>query len=398
MQIRSLRDLKPEEISGKLVFVRSDFNVPLKDGKIKEDYKITTALPTLEFLLKCGARVVTATHLGDPGGKKVKNLTVEPIAKKLEKLLKKKVRFIADVVGESADKAKHDLKNGEILLLENLRFEPGEEANKNKFAKALAKGMDFYVNNAFAVSHRAHASVAGIKKHLPSYAGLLLEEEVESLDRALHPKKPLVVIIGGAKIKTKLPIIEKFLPIADQILVGGGIANDFLKQLDYEVGKSLVSDDQKNAKKLKKLYKKYGNDKIILPIDFVTSNDKAGKKKVKVAKVDEVGINDYIFDLGPETIRFYSRFIKKAETLVWNGPLGWFEHKEFKHSTMAIGQYFASRSNGPAFGVAGGGETVEALKLTKMFDQVDWVSTAGGAMLEYLSGAKLPGLEKIVKK
>lgn len=397
MQIRSIRNLKPADLAGKLVFLRSDFNVPIKAGKIIEDYKITTALPTINFLLKSGARVVTATHLGDPGGKKVKTLSVEPIAKKIEKLLKIKIKLETKITGTTVEKSKKNLKDGELLLLENLRFDKGEELNDPEFASELAKQIDIYVNNAFAVSHRAHASVAAIKKNAPSYAGLLLEQEVESLDKALHPKKPLVVIIGGAKIKTKLPIIEKFLPVADQILVGGGIANDFIKQLGYEVGQSLVSDDEKNAKKLQKLYQKFGNKKIILPLDFVVAQDNLGKKKVRVAKIDDVRANEYIFDLGPETVSFYARFIKKAETLVWNGPLGWFEHKDFRHATMATALVFASRAGGKAFGVAGGGETVEALKLSKQFDQVDWVSTAGGAMLEYLSGAKLPGLEKIVK-
>lgn len=398
MQIRSIRDLKQADLEGKLVFVRSDFNVPIKNGKIIEDYKITTALPTLQYLLLSGARVVTSTHLGDPAGKTIKSLSLEPIATKLGKLLKKKVKFSPKNTGPAVEKLKKELKDGEILVLENLRFNVGEEANDAVFAKELAKNIDIYVNNAFAVSHRAHASVSAIKTFVPSYAGLLLADEVISLDKALHPKKPLVVIIGGAKIKTKLPIIEKFLPVVDHVLVGGGIANDFLKQLGYEVGLSLVSNDDKNAAKLKKLYKKFGNKKIVLPMDFVVSKDKLGKKSIRVVKVDEVAADDYIFDLGPETIQFYTRFIKRAETLVWNGPLGWFEHKDFKHSTMAVAQVFASRSKGKAFGVAGGGETVEAIKMSKMFEYVDWVSTAGGAMLEYLSGEKLPGLDKIVKK
>lgn len=397
MQIRSIRNIKPADLAGKLVFVRSDFNVPIKNGRIIEDYKITTAIPTLNYLLKAGARVITATHLGDPGGKKNKALSVEPIAMHLAKLLKAPVTFEDTVIGNGLEKLKKALKPGELLVIENLRFDKGEELNDSQFARSLAGQIDIYVNNAFAVSHRAHASVSAIKKYAPSYAGLLLEQEVESLDKALHPINPLVVIIGGAKIKTKLPIIAKFLPVASQILIGGGIANDFIKQLGYEVGHSLVSDDDKNAKKLQKLYKKFGNSKIILPLDFVVASDKSGTKNIRVAKINDVQTNEYIFDLGPETIGFYARFLKKAETLVWNGPLGWFEHQEFKHGTMAIAQVFAARSGGKAFGVAGGGETVEALKMTKQFDEVDWVSTAGGAMLEYLSGAKLPGLEKIVK-
>jgi 3-phosphoglycerate kinase len=395
MKLKTLRKLGKGDLSGKLVFLRCDFNVPLKKGRIIEDYKLVTALPTINYLIKAGARIILASHLGDPGGKKDKALSLKPIAEKLAKLLKKPIIFNGQIKGNTLETSKNKLGKGEILLLENLRFEVGEEKNERSFALELARGIDLYINNAFAVSHREHASVSAIQKLLPSYAGLLLEAEIESLEKALRPDKPLIVIIGGAKIKTKLPIIEKFLPIADQILVGGGIANDFLKQLGYEIGHSLASDDQKGGEKLRKLYHKYGNRKIILPLDFVVASDKAGKKKVRVLKTAQIGKDDYIFDLGPETIGFYAGFIKKARTLVWNGPLGWFEHKDFKHSTMAIAQVFAARSGGKAFGVAGGGETVEALKLSKHFDEVDWVSTAGGAMLEYLSGAKLPGLEKL---
>lgn len=395
-KIKSIEALSGK-LKSKIVLVRVDYNVPLKNGKVLEDYKLTTSLPTLNFLLEEGARVVLMSHLGDPGGKANKKLSLSPIADRLSKISKAKVRFIDTNNPKTIKLLASKLGANELMLLENLRFDEGEETNDKIFAKNLASFADIYVNNAFAVSHRAHASVSAIKKYLPAYAGLLLRDEILSLEKALHPQKPLVVLMGGAKVKTKLPIIKKFLPVADHILIGGAIANDFLKLLDFEVGKSLVSDDQSAGKELVRMYNQAGNHKIILPMDFVVSDHKNGKGKVKVKAVGEIGKKDYIFDIGPETVRFYARFIKRANTLVWNGPMGWFENPDFRHGTMALTRFLACRSKGKAFGVAGGGETVEALKLSKMFDDVDWVSTAGGAMLEYLSGAKLPGLEKIVK-
>ena len=216
-------------------------------------------------------------------------------------------------------------------------------------------------------------------------------------NKALHPKKPLVVIIVGAKISTKLPIIKNFLKQADQILVGGAIANDFLKNLGYEVGKSLVGKDSKDAQAVIALYKKAGNKKIILPLDFLVSEKKDGSGKLKIKSVNQITKKDYIYDIGPQTIGFYNRFLKVANTIVWNGPMGWFENDKFKHGTVAIARAVGARSTGNAFGVVGGGETIEALKMSKMLDYVDWVSTGGGAMLDYLAGATMPGLKGIVK-
>lgn len=394
-KIKSI-ELLSGKLENKIVLVRADYNVPMKNGKVAEDYKLSTSLPTLAFLMKEGARIILMSHLGDPGGQTNKRLSLSPIADHLAKISKAKVRFVDTHNPKTIKLLASKLLGGEMLLLENLRFNAGEEANDMKFAKSLAEMADIYVNNAFAVSHRAHASVSAIKRYLPSYAGLLLRDEVISLEKALSPNKPLVVLMGGAKVKSKLPIIKKFLPVADHILIGGAIANDFLKLLDFEVGRSLVSDNDKSGQELIRMYHKAGNHKIILPMDFVVSDRKDGKGKVRVKEVGDIGKKDYIYDIGPETVRFYARFIKRANTLVWNGPMGWFENPDFQHGTMALTRFLASRSKGKAFGVAGGGETVEALKLSKMFNDVDWVSTAGGAMLEYLSGVKLPGLEKIV--
>ncbi len=390
-----MRQLK--DVAGKVVFLRVDFNVPLANGKVKEDYKIIAGLPTIRFLLRYKAKVVIATHLGDPGGKKSKKFTTEPVAKRLEKLLGQKVVFVKDCIGPKVDKAVAELKPGQVVFLENLRYYSGEEKDDRQFAKQLARPADVYINNAFAVSHRAHASVSAIKAHLPSYAGLLLEQEVASIERALKPKKPLVVVIGGAKIGTKLPIIKNFIKNASQILVGGAVANDFLQSLGYEVGKSKVSGDAKLAKQAISMYKKAGNKKIILPLDLVVSKKKDGKGHLAVKSVSMVSKDDYIYDIGPKTISFYSRYLKQANTIAWNGPMGWFEQDSFKHGTVALARVMAARSSGRAFGVVGGGETVEALKMAGMFDQVDWVSTGGGAMLDFLAGEPMPGLKGLIK-
>lgn len=395
MRIRSVRQLKG--LAGKTVFLRVDFNVPLSEAKVKEDYKIVAGLPTIRFLLRYKAKVIIATHLGDPKGKRVKKLSTAPVAARLSKLLGKKVVFVPDCVGSKAEAAVAELEPGGLVFLENLRFYPGEEKNDKAFAKKLADLGEVYVNNAFAVSHREHASVSAIKRYLPAFAGLLLEKEVESLERALKPKKPLVVVIGGAKIGTKLPIIKNFLKQASHILVGGAVANDFLGSLGYEVGKSKVSGEAALAKQAQAMHRRAGNKKILLPLDFVVSGRKDGKGPLAVKNVGEVAKGDYIYDIGPRTIAFYSRYLKQAQTLVWNGPLGWFEEDSFKHGTVALARLFAARSSGRAFGVVGGGETIEALKLADAFDQVDWVSTGGGAMLDYLAGAPMPGLKGLVK-
>lgn len=395
MKIKSLRQV--HDLAGKRVFLRADFNVSLKKGKVKEDYKIIAGLPTLRYLLRYKCAIAVATHLGDPGGKRVKELSTAPIAKSLAKSLGKKVIFVPECTGPKVEKALAALKPGEILFLENLRYHKGEEKNDKEFAEALAKPFDLAINNAFAVCHREHASVVALKKYLPTYAGLLVEEEVESLHKTLTPRQPLVVIIGGAKISTKLPLIANYLKQADHILVGGATANDFIKGLGFEVGRSVVGKDEKMLQKAVNTYRKAGNKKIVLPVDFVVSGNLKGKGRVEIKSINKIGKEDYILDIGPKTIHLYSQIIKKANTLVWNGPMGYFEEEKFKHGTMSIARLVASRASGRAFGVVGGGETVEALRKTDMLDHVDWVSTGGGAMLDYLAGLPMPGLKGIIK-
>ncbi|MDP2944536.1 MAG: phosphoglycerate kinase [bacterium] len=390
MKINSLKKLK--NLKGKTVFLRVDFNVPLKDGKIENDYRIKAGLETINFLLAKDARLVIASHLGRPKGYESAS-SLKPVAARLKALLKRPVKFLSEAVSPKTTAAVKALKPGEIVMLENLRFNEGEYQNDDKFAADLAALADIYVNDAFADCHRAQASVAAMKNFLPSYAGLLVEKEITALNRILKPTKPLVIIIGGAKIETKAPLISKLYSAASQILIGGALANNFFKFQGLEIGKSMVDDDF--APYIKKFYKgKKLVSKIILPRDVVV---KTKDGRAQVVAPSAVKASDTILDIGPASISDFAAYIKKANTLVWNGPLGKFEETSFKHGTLAIAYLIAARSSGLAYGVVGGGETVAALNLTKMSEYVDWVSTAGGAMLTYLGGGKLPGLDKIIQ-
>lgn len=387
MKLNSITKLK--SLKNKKVLVRVDFNVPMEKGKVKEDYRITSALPTINYLTKSGAKVILMAHLGDPGAKVVSELSLRPVAKRLSQLINKPVNFVPETFGYQADEAVSKMLPGDIVFLENLRFNEGEGKDDLKFAKRVAAYGDIYVNEAFSVCHRKQASISAIKKVLPTYYGLQLMEEVSSLDKILKPKSPLIVIMGGAKISTKAPIISKIYEAADKVLLGGGLANNFFKHQKLEVGKSLVDSDSEVY--VKSFYKgKKLAEKIVLPIDVVVCGR---NKKPKIKKLTEVAKTDAIFDIGPETIALFSDYIKTAQTIVWNGPLGKFEDASYKHGTLAIATAVAARSTGKAYGLIGGGETVEALKQTKMEEYVDFVSTAGGAMLAYLGGNKMPGLK-----
>lgn len=388
-RIKSLNSFK--NWHGKTVLLRVDFNVPVVNGRIREDYKIKSGLKTIEYLSQLGARVLIVSHLGDPSGLFESAYSLRPIATRLRTLLKRPVKLLPLDLKKSATIISA-LPIGGIALLENIRFYPGEREDDKIFAKSLSELADIFVNDAFAVSHRQQASVSAIKKYLPAYAGLLLENEVRALNKILKPKKPLVVLMGGAKIKTKAPLITKLHKIADQILLGGGLANTFFNFQGLEIGQSLFDSD--GDKYIKKFFKgKKLSDKIKLPVDLVV---KSGDGAIRVVQFSSVKKNDQVLDIGPETIAAYSAYIKSAKTIIWNGPMGKFEERSFRSGTLAIANIIAARSSGMAYGVVGGGETVEALKLAKTEEYVDWVSTAGGAMLSYLSGEKMPGLNKIV--
>lgn len=389
--MRYLSRLSSQKIKNKRVLVRVDFNVTLDGrGKILDDFRIKATLATIRYLIKNRAKVVLASHLSKSqlalDKKKNQKVSLRGIARYLSRLLGKKVIFVSDCRGEKVKKAVSSLKAGEVLLLENLRFCSEEEKNDAAFARDLAQLADFYVNDGFAVSHRAHASVVGITKYLPSFAGLLLEREIKNLNRLLkNPPRPLVVVIGGAKVSTKIKLIENFLERKADVLLGGVIANTVLCAKGLSLGKSLVEPEI--IAELRKL--KLPDVRLHLPIDVLVSRGTRSAKAFSRA-IGRVEDEDVIFDIGPETAELFGKIIKEAKMVVWNGPMGYFEKKEFSRGTAAIARVIAL---GSGFSIVGGGDTVIILNKLGLLDRYSFVSTGGGAMLEYLAGKKLPGIE-----
>lgn len=386
MKLRTIKEVKV--LRGKRVLVRVDFNVPLaKDGSVADDWKIRATVPTIEFLIKKGARIVLASHLGRPT-KPTDDLRLDAVAERLSRLLAHPVHKVSDCVGSTVTSAVKKLKPGDVLLLENLRFHPGEEKNDPAFASALAKLADMFVQDGFAVCHRPAASVVGVAALLPSYAGLLVLREVQALTKLLEkPKCPFVALIGGAKISTKIGLINKLLPRVDAILLGGALVHPLFQARGWEIGRSYTEHETRSMKhELKSL-------KIVLPVDVVVEDV---RHKAAVRLVRDVKKSDCIRDIGPETIQRYASVLRGAQTIVWNGPMGTYEEPRFSHGTIALARFIAIRAGGRAFGIAGGGETVDALRRTSMIEYVDWVSTGGGAMLEFLEGKTLPGIKPLI--
>lgn len=384
MKIKSIR--RANNLAGKIVFLRVDLNVPIKNRTVLDDYKIVMILPTIRFLLRHNCRLIIATHLSDS------RASTKPVAKRLAQLLDKKVRLVNGCVGDKVEKAVKKMAAKDILLLENLRLELGEVKNNNKLAKSLAALANLYVNDAFASSHRNHASVSAIKKYLSSFAGLLLEKEILNLEKVLRPKQPLISIIGGAKIETKIVLLNSLAKKSHRVLIGGALANNFIAAHGFKIGESLV--DKASLRAAASLIKRHKN--IILPVDVLVAGD-FKSNQVQVRAVNQVQQKDIILDIGPKTVNLFAHFIRQANTIVWNGPMGYFENIHFKHGTLSVARLVAARSTGQAFGAVGGGETVEALDMTKMGHYIDWVSTGGGAMLAFLGGEEMPGLRGLVK-
>ena len=379
-------------LSDKTVLVRVDFNVPIMRGKIEDDFKIQASLELIKFLISKRAKIVLMTHLGWPksgGAADRRKFSVKIIASHLAKLLDKRVLFLNQPVGSAKlQTAITKLKNGQVALLENIRFYPGETTNSLEFAKQLAGLADVYINNAFASCHRQHTSVSAIKKYLPSFAGPLLVAEVTNLRRVLKPKRPLIAIMGGVKVETKIAVLKNLLKKANHVLIGGALANNFLAAHRFNVGKSIVT------KSGIALARRLPRKKLVWPLDLVVTT-KDGRTAWRHLK--EIKRGETIIDIGPETMKLFGNYIKRANTLVWNGPMGRYEDERARYGTLFVARAVASRSSGKAFGVVGGGETIDALKLTKMEDDIDWISTGGGATLAYLSGEKLPGLVGLIK-
>ncbi|GIV66024.1 MAG: phosphoglycerate kinase [Chloroflexota bacterium] len=387
---KTVRDI---DVKGKKVFVRVDFNVPVKDGVVGDDTRIRAALPTIQYLLDQGAAVILASHLGRPKGGPDPKYSLKPVADYLAKLLGKPVAFAEDCIGPAAETAAAALKPGEVLVLENTRFHPEEEKNDEGMSKALAKLADVYVNDAFGTAHRAHASTAGIAAYLPAVAGFLLEKEIKYLGQAIDdPKRPFVAILGGAKISDKIGVIKNLLKKADTILIGGGMANTFFKAQGYPMGDSLVEDE---ALETARGLLEEGKDKIRLPVDVVIADKFDAEAESRVMPVGPVPDGWRILDIGPETVAAYAKVIGGAGTVVWNGPMGVFEFPKFAEGTYGIAKAVASSG---AISVIGGGESVAAINQSGLADKITHISTGGGASLEMLEGLELPGVAALLDK
>jgi phosphoglycerate kinase len=386
----AFRTLDQLDVKGKRVLTRVDFNVPLEDGRITDDTRIASAIPTIRALLDAGAAVLLVSHLGRPKGKPNPKYSLAPVAAHLSDELGLPVPLAADVVGPSAQQIAENLKPGEVAMLENVRFEPGEEKNDAAFARQLAGLADAYVNDAFGAAHRAHASTEGVAHLLPSAAGLLMARELEALGKVLAaPEHPVVVLLGGAKISDKIGVINRFMESADAILVGGGIGNTLLKAEGNELGKSLVEADALETAAGLIHQAKAESRTLGIPSDVVVAPSVEQATEAHVVAADGIGTADAAFDIGPETIDRFTGIIRTAKTIVWNGPMGLFEVQPFDRGTRAIAEAVAASS---AYSVVGGGDSVAALHQTGLADKISHISTGGGASLEFLEGRTLPGV------
>jgi phosphoglycerate kinase len=390
MSMRSVRDA---DVSGKRILVRVDFNVPIQDGEITDDTRIRASLPTINDLLSRNAAVILVSHLGRPKGKPTAEYSLAPVAKRLQELLSKDIQLATDVVGPDAKKKSAALSTGGVLLLENVRFELGEEKNDPELAKQLASLADIYVNDAFGAAHRAHASTVGVAEFLPAYAGLLMLREVEALQRLIRdPEPPFVAILGGAKVSDKIGVIENLLSKVDTILVGGGMANTFLLANGVEIGNSLAERDfETNARKLMNQADERGVE-FVLPVDAVVADSIDDEASAKQVPISAVPGDQSIFDIGTGTVQRFGQVIAGARTIFWNGPMGVFERPVFAAGTNGVAHLVAESS---AFSVVGGGDSVAAVEQLGVAGKISHLSTGGGASLEFVEGRELPGLKAL---
>ena len=395
-----LRTIEEAEVRGHKVLLRADFNVPLSEGEVADDFRIRAALPTIRWLLERGAKVAACSHLGRPKGEVVPELSLAPVARRLGELLGREVPLLPDCVGAEVEKAVGGLPHGGILLLENVRFHLEEEANDPEFARELAAPFDLYVNDAFGTAHRAHASTEGVTRFIkPAAAGYLMQKEIDYLENALaEPKRPFVAIIGGAKISGKIEVIKNLLKKVDTLLIGGGMIFTFYKAMGLTIGKSLLEEDKIGEAESLLSTKFPDGVELLLPDDILAA-DKL-EKPFKTEVVDKTGIEDGWIgvDIGPATRKRYAGIITAAKTVVWNGPMGIFEIDEFAGGTLAVAQAMAEATAKGAVTIVGGGDSAAALKKLGLKDKITHVSTGGGASLEFLEGKTLPGLAALTEK
>ena len=390
-----LRDL---DVVGKKVFVRADFNVPLNDAQqITDETRIRAALPTIQYLIDHGAKVILASHLGRPKGKPQEKYSLAPVAARLSELLGQNVAKTQDCVGPEAQKQANNLKAGEVLLLENLRFHSEEEQNDPAFAKELASLAELFVNDAFGTAHRAHASTAGIAEYLPAAAGFLLEKELKFLGEALeNPQRPFIAILGGAKVSDKIGVIQNLLGKVDKLIIGGGMSYTFLKARGLEIGKSILEADKMElARNLEEEAKKRGVE-LLLPVDVIVADDFSVKANRKAVPVEEIPKEWEGMDIGPKTIKLFQSALAGAKTVVWNGPVGVFEMEPFSVGTKSIAQTLAELTD--ATTIIGGGDSAAAVEQLGYADKITHISTGGGASLEMLEGIELPGVAALTDK
>ncbi|WP_347862429.1 phosphoglycerate kinase [Salimicrobium sp. PL1-032A] len=378
------------QVKGKTVFCRVDFNVPMKDGEVTDDTRIKAALPTIQHLIGNGAKVILASHLGRPKGEAHDELRLDPVAKRLSDLLGSEVLKSDQVYGKEVTKAVSELEEGNILLLENVRFEPGEEKNDEELAKAFADMADLYVNDAFGAAHRAHASTAGVAEYIPAVSGFLMKKELDVLGKALaDPERPFTAIIGGAKVKDKIGVIDHLLDKVDNLIIGGGLAYTFVKAQGYEIGKSLLEEDKIDLAKEYMQKAKDNNVNFIMPEDVIVADDFGEDANTQEVAIEEIPADWEALDIGPKTREKYAQIVKDSKLIIWNGPMGVFELDTFANGTKAVAEALAGTKG---YSVIGGGDSAAAVEKFGYASDMDHVSTGGGASLEFMEGKELPGV------
>lgn len=391
------KTVKDIEVKGKRVFVRVDFNVPMADGKVTDDTRIRAALPTIQYLIDQGAKVILASHLGRPKGQVVEEMRLTAAGERLAELLGKPVKKVDEAYGEAVKAEIAKMEEGDVLLLENVRFYPGETKNDPELAKAFAELADIFVNDAFGSAHRAHASTEGIAQHLPAVSGFLMEKELNALGGALsNPERPFTAIIGGAKVKDKIGVIDNLLDKVDNLIIGGGLAYTFVKALGHDVGNSLLEEDKIDlAKQFMEKAKEKGVN-FYMPVDAVVADRFGEDAETKIVPIDQIPSDWEALDIGPETRELYADVVKKSKLVIWNGPMGVFEIDKFAEGTKAVAEALAEATD--TFTIIGGGDSAAAVEKFHLADKMDHVSTGGGASLEFMEGKVLPGVAALDDK